>query len=163
MEDSIRAVANVGQAITLLDGKSKAIGEIVEVISGIAGQTNLLALNAAIEAARAGEQGKGFASAAAITLITVSFLGYYYAKNQVVNDINQAMALLLEGRIEKMDWWLQGKAKILTTTVGLIQNTVGEPNVAQVHLQVYKQDKALTDLYIGLADGRFITGGSEAG
>lgn len=104
----------------------------------------------------------GFASAAAIALITVSFLGYYYAKSQVVNDINQAMALLLEGRIEKMDGWLQGKAKILTTTAGLIQNTIGETNVAQTHLQVYKQDKDLTDLYIGLADGRFITGSGQA-
>lgn len=44
-----------------LSGRSKQIGDIVNVINEIADQTNLLALNAAIEAARAGEQGKGFA------------------------------------------------------------------------------------------------------
>ncbi|MEW6257795.1 MAG: methyl-accepting chemotaxis protein [Pseudomonadota bacterium] len=37
------------------------IGEVVDLITTIAGQTNLLALNATIEAARAGEMGKGFA------------------------------------------------------------------------------------------------------
>jgi methyl-accepting chemotaxis protein len=47
--------------INTLSEKSKQIGEIISVITGITSQTNLLALNAAIEAARAGEHGKGFA------------------------------------------------------------------------------------------------------
>jgi methyl-accepting chemotaxis protein len=44
----------------LADGANK-IGQVVELITTIAGQTNLLALNATIEAARAGDAGKGFA------------------------------------------------------------------------------------------------------
>lgn len=44
----------------LAEGAQK-IGQVVDLISNIAGQTNLLALNATIEAARAGDAGKGFA------------------------------------------------------------------------------------------------------
>jgi methyl-accepting chemotaxis protein len=44
----------------LADGAQK-IGDVVGLITSIAGQTNLLALNATIEAARAGDAGKGFA------------------------------------------------------------------------------------------------------
>ncbi|MBP1909891.1 methyl-accepting chemotaxis protein [Methanolobus bombayensis] len=60
--DSIKkATGESSNVIMELDGKSKQIGEIVNLITNIADQTNLLALNAAIEAARAGEHGRGFA------------------------------------------------------------------------------------------------------
>ena len=49
-----------GVVQALAEGAQK-IGEVVGLISNIAGQTNLLALNATIEAARAGDAGKGFA------------------------------------------------------------------------------------------------------
>ncbi|MGE7673840.1 methyl-accepting chemotaxis protein [Lysinibacillus sp. NPDC094403] len=58
IQTSISSLSNV---ISGLGERSTEIGQIVEVITGIAAQTNLLALNAAIEAARAGEHGKGFA------------------------------------------------------------------------------------------------------
>lgn len=55
------SVDTFGKVIHSLAERSNEIGNIVDVINGIATQTNLLALNAAIEAARAGENGKGFA------------------------------------------------------------------------------------------------------
>ncbi|MFB9324778.1 methyl-accepting chemotaxis protein [Paenibacillus aurantiacus] len=54
-------VTSSSEYVFSLGQKSEQIGNIVTVISGIAGQTNMLALNAAIEAARSGEHGRGFA------------------------------------------------------------------------------------------------------
>jgi methyl-accepting chemotaxis protein len=59
------SVGEMASVINALGDKSKAIGQIVELITELANQTNLLALNAAIEAARAGEHGQGFAVVAA--------------------------------------------------------------------------------------------------
>ncbi|MDQ0519764.1 methyl-accepting chemotaxis protein [Methylobacterium gregans] len=63
-----RAVGEADQTAALvqaLNGSVARIGDVVALISSIAGQTNLLALNATIEAARAGEAGRGFAVVAA--------------------------------------------------------------------------------------------------
>jgi methyl-accepting chemotaxis protein len=59
-----QAVADAQHTDAQIRGLAEAaqkIGDVVKLISAIAGQTNLLALNATIEAARAGEAGKGFA------------------------------------------------------------------------------------------------------
>ncbi|TXM72404.1 HAMP domain-containing protein [Methylobacterium sp. WL69] len=62
------AVTEAGETAALVRDLSETaakIGDVVALISTIAGQTNLLALNATIEAARAGEAGRGFAVVAA--------------------------------------------------------------------------------------------------
>ncbi|WP_207455199.1 cache domain-containing protein [Azospirillum sp. SYSU D00513] len=59
--DAVSRSERANAAIEALAESVKRVGDVVAMISGIAGQTNLLALNATIEAARAGEVGKGFA------------------------------------------------------------------------------------------------------
>ena len=58
---AVEEAARTGGIVTHLADAAKRIGEVVSLISNIAGQTNLLALNATIKSARAGEAGKGFA------------------------------------------------------------------------------------------------------
>ncbi|MEZ5701970.1 MAG: methyl-accepting chemotaxis protein [Burkholderiaceae bacterium] len=62
---SHEAVLAVAQTMQEISDSSRQIGDIIQVIEGVAFQTNILALNAAVEAARAGEQGRGFAVVAA--------------------------------------------------------------------------------------------------
>lgn len=60
-ESSNAAVLAAAETMERITQSSKQIGEIVQLIEGVAFQTNILALNAAVEAARAGESGRGFA------------------------------------------------------------------------------------------------------
>ncbi|GAA4302591.1 hypothetical protein GCM10023162_04320 [Klenkia terrae] len=58
---AVEEAADTNATIGRLGESSQEIGDVVKLISAIAGQTKLLALNATIEAARAGEAGRGFA------------------------------------------------------------------------------------------------------
>lgn len=109
MDSMVKAASEAKAASGELKDSSKQIGEIVQLISSIAGQTNLLALNAAIEAARAGEQGKGFAVVAeevrklaeqserAAQQITGLIQKNHHNINNVVESIETAIANVDQG------------------------------------------------------------------
>ena len=56
-----KQMGRLQERMSELQRQSGEIGEIVELIDGIAFRTNILALNASIEASKAGEAGRGFA------------------------------------------------------------------------------------------------------
>ncbi|MBM3591129.1 MAG: HAMP domain-containing protein [Alphaproteobacteria bacterium] len=60
-QDAVERAHATGATVRGLAESADQIGDVVRLITDIAGQTNLLALNATIEAARAGDAGKGFA------------------------------------------------------------------------------------------------------
>jgi methyl-accepting chemotaxis protein len=59
--DAVKQADATDERMRELSAAGARIGDVVKLITTIAGQTNLLALNATIEAARAGEAGRGFA------------------------------------------------------------------------------------------------------
>jgi methyl-accepting chemotaxis protein len=61
VQSAVDRAAETDAKVAGLSAAADRIGDVLRIITDIAGQTNLLALNATIEAARAGEAGKGFA------------------------------------------------------------------------------------------------------
>lgn len=106
MMENKQAIINVSSSIQILAEKSNEIGQILDVIRGIADQTNLLALNAAIEAARAGENGRGFAvvsdeirklaeqSGVSVKKIDSIIMEVQNSVKQIVNEMNETEQVL---------------------------------------------------------------------
>ncbi|MEE7450247.1 methyl-accepting chemotaxis protein [Methylobacterium radiotolerans] len=107
------AVGEAGQTAHLVQALSQnaaRIGDMVGMISGIAGQTNLLALNATIEAARAGAAGRGFA----VVATEVKALAEQTAKatEEIARQIGEVQGVTMQavtaiggitGRIREID------------------------------------------------------------
>ena len=123
-----KTVSKSAEVVAKLGERSKEIGHIVEVISGIAGQTNLLALNAAIEAARAGEQGRGFAVVAE-EVRKLAEQSQEAAKQiadligEIRQDTDQAVAAMHEGTRE-----VRTGAEVVTQAGQAFQDIFGAVN-----------------------------------
>ncbi|HTH98630.1 MAG TPA: PAS domain-containing methyl-accepting chemotaxis protein [Stellaceae bacterium] len=108
--DSVEQAGRANQIMTGLVEAASRIGEVIRLITGIAGQTNLLALNATIEAARAGEAGKGFAVVAS----EVKSLANQTARatDEITNQIAQIQAATTDA----------------AEAIGIITKTIGQIN-----------------------------------
>jgi methyl-accepting chemotaxis protein len=95
--DAVKTAETTNAIISKLGVSSAEIGQVIKVITTIAGQTNLLALNATIEAARAGDAGKGFA----VVANEVKELAKQTAK--ATEDISQKIATIQTDTKEAVD------------------------------------------------------------
>lgn len=101
----------------------------------------------------------GFALITGIALIAVAYMGYFYTKKQVVDNVNAEMEVVLKSHVTEFEGWLAAKGKIAETLAYTAENVYSDSELPISYLQVFKNDKDMTDVYIGYAaDGRFVDG-----
>ncbi|WP_431282244.1 methyl-accepting chemotaxis protein [Humitalea sp. 24SJ18S-53] len=135
--------ASTTRQVEELTAAAARIGDVVRLISDIAGQTNLLALNATIEAARAGEAGKGFA-------VVASEVKALAAQTATATQE-------IGGKIEEIRLAAEGNA----TAVARIGQTIGELDhiASSIAAAVEEQGAATAEIARGVAEA---ARGSEA-
>jgi methyl-accepting chemotaxis protein len=127
LDTFIDAVEQSGSKIDSLGLKSEQIGEIIDLIIGIADQTNLLSLNAAIEAAHAGDRGRGFAVVAdEIRSLAKRTTHAAHDIDLMIKDIQKSVKISVAGMLEEKRGVarLKEQAAETLTDIGSISSSV---------------------------------------
>jgi len=144
----------VVQALSAASGK---IGEVVNLISSIAGQTNLLALNATIEAARAGDAGRGFAVVASevktLAQQTRSATDDIAVQIKQIQDATSQTVLAISGIVGT----IEEVNKIATTIAGAVEEQGAATaeiarNVAQTSASTQRVSNTIGEVSTAIGD-----------
>ena len=121
------------EKVLVLGDRSRAIHDIVEVISTIAQQTNRLALDAAIQAAMAGDRGNGFGAVAIdirrlAELAKVQTIRIENIVRSVLEDIDTATASVQQAEREVETGTVQNRevGEALEAIFSIIERQAGE-------------------------------------
>lgn len=91
-------------------------------------------------------------------LLIVATMGYFYAKEQVTQNIQTEMYSIVNSYANKIDGWLLLKAQTAVMTKHNIQTLLGDNEIPVSFIQTYKFDPSILNQYVGLEDGRFLEG-----
>ncbi len=119
--EAVGQASKTNERVSELSRAAARIGDVVELISTIAGQTNLLALNATIEAARAGEAGRGFA----VVATEVKALAEQTAKatGEIAQQVSGIQAATEEsvGSIREISGTIERLSEISSTVAAAVE------------------------------------------
>lgn len=102
-----------------------------------------------------------FIVVAVISLLPIALLGYTYINHQVRQSISDKMQLTANSTVDKLDAWVRENAKVIESIAIVVNDTVDNKDINVSHLNALKAEsnsKSISDLYIGLEDGKFIDG-----
>ena len=93
-----------------------------------------------------------------IVLLIVATMGYFYAKEQVTENIKTEMYSVVNTHAKQLDSWLLVKAQTTVVTTQTIEDVLGDNEIPASFLRNYKKDPSILDLYVGLEDGKMTHG-----
>lgn len=163
MGKAVEEAHRTDKIVRVLAERAQKIGDVVGLITSIAGQTNLLALNATIEAARAGDAGKGFAVVAA----EVKGLASQTAKatDEVAGQITQVQTATTEAvtAIQGIASTIEAVSRIATGIAAAVEEQgVATSEIARSVQQTSASTQDVTANIAGVNEAAATTGTAAA-